>query len=757
MTTLGHQARLLAFLFLFGCLAIGILQGQGYRNFNLTCLAPLLEQVDSEAPATLEVAFLRGPTRAPGLREGVGTIDFPISKISPEAQEFFNQGVALLFGLDSSAAERSFREALISEPDHPMVFWGLAMANEQRPGRARLFANRAVKRINNETSEQEKLWIQSVARFFGVRPDGSDKLPPPPTLSAEGSFERVRRRIQDLEEIVLLWPNDINAKAFLLRQLTLDKYRSGTPITSHVAVNTLAQTIAEADPNHPSRHYQIFLWMGERPEVALTAAEVTPTLAPGIPNSWRYSAEAWKANGLNNNAIPLLKTSLRISHSQLQESFSMPSKLEGLSSNYTSLVETLASMGRIDEAVQWARRMILMPRSLAPGSEFQPTLYAQGKKLWVEARLGAGMAEVLLEELESEPLLQPAGTDSLENSRWLYWNAAALCLLDRPKEALEKQRRIEAWSNRVESAAASDLISKLLNGLDVWQELLGGDLVKSGEPPPFIPSWIWARELEKHGMSGEGLKLVSEVMEELPGQWLPTATFCELSFAAGEVVPAMAAFDRQFRTDAFSVDSSLPHIERLDALAQHMQLPPRWSNIPRANSKPNIPANPDSLGPLHWEIPEAPDFSLSDCNGTEYSLASFQDDAILLQFVLGVTCPFCTRQLDEFRKYEGAYEAAGIKTVIITTDSVESLAKLFSSSTLDTQRLKAKFPYPVLADPDQDLFRSYRVYDDFEDGGMHGTFLISPNGRLLWSHVSHSTFEKPRLLLDEAKRLLKAN
>ena len=134
MTTLGHQTRLPVFLFLFGGLAIGILQGQGYRNFNLTCLAPLLEQVDSEAPATLEVAFLRGPTRAPGLREGVGTIDFPISTISPEAQKFFNQGVALLFGLDSAAAERSFREALISEPDHPMVFWGLAMANEQRPG-----------------------------------------------------------------------------------------------------------------------------------------------------------------------------------------------------------------------------------------------------------------------------------------------------------------------------------------------------------------------------------------------------------------------------------------------------------------------------------------------------------------------------------------------------------------------------------------------------------------------------------------------
>ena len=230
---------------------------------------------------------------------------------------------------------------------------------------------------------------------------------------------------------------------------------------------------------------------------------------------------------------------------------------------------------------------------------------------------------------------------------------------------------------------------------------------------------------------------------------------CELSFAAGEVLPAMSAFNRQFRSDASSVDSGLPAIEKLNALARHMQLPPRWTIMPRGETKPDIPANLDSLGPLYWEIPNAPDFSLFDYTGTEHSLASFQGEAILLQFVLGVTCPFCTRQLDEFRKYAGAYEAAGIKTVIITTDSVDSLAELFSGRTPDTQRLKASFPYPVLADPDQNLFRSYRVYDDFEDGGMHGTFIISPDGRILWSHVSHSTFEKPRLLLDEAKRLLK--
>ena len=94
------------------------------------------------------------------------------------------------------------------------------------------------------------------------------------------------------------------------------------------------------------------------------------------------------------------------------------------------------------------------------------------------------MADILLEELESETLLQPTGSDSLENSRWLYWKALAFCLLDRPEEALECRKKMEAWSNRVESANAGDLISNLLDGLATWQNLSSGDLTEAGEAPP---------------------------------------------------------------------------------------------------------------------------------------------------------------------------------------------------------------------------------------------------------------------------------
>ena len=48
--------------------------------------------VDSEAPSTIDLAFLRGPTRAPVLLENIGAVEFGLTSASPEARSFFNQG-----------------------------------------------------------------------------------------------------------------------------------------------------------------------------------------------------------------------------------------------------------------------------------------------------------------------------------------------------------------------------------------------------------------------------------------------------------------------------------------------------------------------------------------------------------------------------------------------------------------------------------------------------------------------------------------
>jgi len=52
------------------------------------------------------------------------------------------------------------------------------------------------------------------------------------------------------------------------------------------------------------------------------------------------------------------------------------------------------------------------------------------------------------------------------------------------------------------------------------------------------------------------------------------------------------------------------------------------------------------------------------------------------------------------------------------------------------------------------VFKAYRCYDDFENQTLHGTFLINPEGLVLWQDISYEPFMEAEFLLKEAKRLL---
>src|ERR1700752_3296004 len=79
------------------------------------------------------------------LMTGQGTeyVHFPITTSNPEAQKFFDQGLAQLHSFWAVEAERSFLQAAALDPDAPMPWWGIAMvaSGDYRP-RHQLEANR---------------------------------------------------------------------------------------------------------------------------------------------------------------------------------------------------------------------------------------------------------------------------------------------------------------------------------------------------------------------------------------------------------------------------------------------------------------------------------------------------------------------------------------------------------------------------------------------------------------------------------------
>src|SRR5438128_9730124 len=60
--------------------------------------------------------------------DGMGKVDFQIPTSSKDADAFFNQGVAQLYGFWFVEAERSFLQAAKLDPNAAMAYWGIAMA-----------------------------------------------------------------------------------------------------------------------------------------------------------------------------------------------------------------------------------------------------------------------------------------------------------------------------------------------------------------------------------------------------------------------------------------------------------------------------------------------------------------------------------------------------------------------------------------------------------------------------------------------------
>ena len=62
------------------------------------------------------------------LEAGLGDIDHPVSTNNPEAQKFFNQGLAYIYAFNHEEAIRSFKQAAQLDPQLAMAYWGVARA-----------------------------------------------------------------------------------------------------------------------------------------------------------------------------------------------------------------------------------------------------------------------------------------------------------------------------------------------------------------------------------------------------------------------------------------------------------------------------------------------------------------------------------------------------------------------------------------------------------------------------------------------------
>jgi len=198
---------------------------------------------------------------------------------------------------------------------------------------------------------------------------------------------------------------------------------------------------------------------------------------------------------------------------------------------------------------------------------------------------------------------------------------------------------------------------------------------------------------------------------------------------------------------AAQADLETPLLSRLSRLAADCGYPGDW-RLP-LESQHDLGERPplESLGPLHWSPYAAPNLMVFDSTGLEVQPWENREQAKLVMFYLGFGCLHCMEQLQKFSPEAERFAGAGIKLMAISCEPLNLLQQGLQNS---EQTLKI----PLHADPNLVGFKAFRCHDDFENQPLHGTFLIAPDGRVLWQDIGHEPFMDAEFVFLESKRLL---
>lgn len=79
--------------------------------------------------ACTQILSAAEPATTPPLYSGLGDFARKITTTSPDAQRYFNQGLCFLFAFNHDEAIRAFEQAAKLDPDCPLAWWGIALAN----------------------------------------------------------------------------------------------------------------------------------------------------------------------------------------------------------------------------------------------------------------------------------------------------------------------------------------------------------------------------------------------------------------------------------------------------------------------------------------------------------------------------------------------------------------------------------------------------------------------------------------------------
>lgn len=131
----------------------------------------------------------------------------------------------------------------------------------------------------------------------------------------------------------------------------------------------------------------------------------------------------------------------------------------------------------------------------------------------------------------------------------------------------------------------------------------------------------------------------------------------------------------------------------------------------------------------------APEFTLKDGSGADWSLAEHRGKVVVLLFYPGDETPICTRQMCSVRDRWEDYAATGAEVVGLSTDSVESHQKFAAHHEL---------PLRLLSDASGTVANLYGARSLIPGKVARSVFVIDPNGLIRYRDVRPLGLFRPK-------------
>lgn len=520
--------------------------------FLLLCIA------GSDLALAQSDAVLSGKTADLGLT-AVGRQHHPIQTKSTEAQEYFDQGITLVYGFNHEEAARAFEKAAQLDPASPMPWWGIALAvgpnyNLDVDAEREKQAFRAIqkaRKLADSAPQVEKDYVNALTARYT-----SDANPDYKKLAQDYAAqmkELAKKHADDLDAATLYAESLMNLNPWKL--WTLD----GAPGENTEEIVRVLESVLARDPMHAgANHYYIHaVEASSSPQRALPSAARLGEMVPKAGHLVHMPAHIYSRVGYFSEAAESNVKAIAADRSYAQEAERSGSLYDLMyhSHNEHFLAYAAAMEGRYGEAKKAADTM---EKRLLPHADMMPMLEAfLWTPIWVDLRFAKW------QEILARP--EPPANRKVPHLMWRY--SRTLAYLDQ-KQVAKAEAEHALYLKEASALPKENPIGQMNPNeamLGVMNEVVAAKLdLAKGHSESAIKRWRAAAEAQDKLNYTEPPDWYYPVRESLGAAFL----------ASGKAQEAEAAFREDLLRNPRNPRSLFGLKESLDA--QHLDHDAAW-------------------------------------------------------------------------------------------------------------------------------------------------------------------------------------